>query len=339
MTFSIRDATTADLPMITKIYSDCVLSGTASYEITPPGLAEMANRHAGIVEKGYPYIVAIGDDGTFLGYAYASAFRTRPAYRWLVEDSIYIAQEARGRGVGKALLKELLARCEAQGFRQMVAVIGGASPASVALHRGLGFELTGTLKGTGFKHDKWLDTVLMQIALGEGNETEPDGYGVLSWNAVCGVIGVRLGDGTAQPSIDQLQNLVEYLEHLRQLMAALEDHPVGVDHRIGALLGRELGILLDPEQRHFAGTLEDRKHRFLAHVVDGVVLPLPLAHHAAVDPQDGIKLPTVKRNRCRIQVLAVFVETDDDACLLRLCAPWQIRLISHQSSNGYMSLA
>jgi L-amino acid N-acyltransferase YncA len=174
MTFSIRNATAADLPTITEIYRDSVLNGTASYEIAPPDLTEMTGRQTGIIEKGYPYIVAEAEDGSLLGYAYASAFRTRPAYRWLVEDSIYLAPEARGRGVGKALLKELLSRCEALGFRQMVAVIGGASPASVAVHKSLGFEMTGTLKGTGFKHGQWLDTVLMQIALGEGRETDPD---------------------------------------------------------------------------------------------------------------------------------------------------------------------
>lgn len=174
MTFRLRDATPADLPTITEIYRDSVLNGVASYEITPPDQNEMTGRFEGITEKGYPYIAAENENGTLLGYAYASAFRTRPAYRWLVEDSIYLAPEARGKGVGKALLKELLARCEALGFRQMVAVIGGASPASVALHRGLGFELTGTMKGTGFKHGKWLDTVLMQIALGDGKDTDPD---------------------------------------------------------------------------------------------------------------------------------------------------------------------
>lgn len=174
MTFSIRNATAADLPAITEIYRDSVLNGTASYEITPPDLTEMTSRQSGIIEKGYPYIAAEAGDGSLLGYAYASAFRTRPAYRWLVEDSIYLAPEARGKGVGKALLKELLIRCEALGFRQMVAVIGGASPASVAVHKSLGFEMTGTLKGTGFKHGKWLDTVLMQVALGEGKESDPD---------------------------------------------------------------------------------------------------------------------------------------------------------------------
>jgi len=174
MTFSIRNATAADLPAITEIYRDSVLNGTASYEITAPDLIAMTSRQSGIIEKGYPYIAAEAEDGSLLGYAYASAFRTRPAYRWLVEDSIYLAPEARGKGVGKALLKELLIRCEALGFRQMVAVIGGASPASVAVHKSLGFEMTGTLKGTGFKHGKWLDTVLMQVSLGEGTETNPD---------------------------------------------------------------------------------------------------------------------------------------------------------------------
>lgn len=174
MSFRLRDATPADLSYITEIYRDSVLNGTASYEITPPDQAEMSDRFRGIKEKGYPYIAAEAEDGTLLGYAYASAFRTRPAYRWLVEDSIYLAPQARGKGVGKALLKELIIRCEALGFRQMAAVIGGASPASVAVHKSLGFEMTGTMKGTGFKHGKWLDTVFMQIALGEGTETAPD---------------------------------------------------------------------------------------------------------------------------------------------------------------------
>ncbi|TWF50216.1 GNAT family N-acetyltransferase [Neorhizobium alkalisoli] len=174
MTFHLEDATAADIAAITEIYRDSVLTGTASYEITPPDEAEMASRFEAITAKGYPYIAARDEDGALLGYAYASAFRTRPAYRWLVEDSIYLAPAARGRGVGKALLKELLVRCEALGFRQMVAVIGGASPASVGVHKSLGFEMTGTLKGTGFKHGKWLDTVLMQIELGDGKATDPD---------------------------------------------------------------------------------------------------------------------------------------------------------------------
>ena len=174
MSFHLRDVRLADLPAITAIYRDSVLHGTASYEIVPPDEEDMAARLEAITAKGYPYIVAEATDGGILGYAYASAFRTRPAYRWLVEDSIYLSPDARGRGIGRALLRELLQRCEALGFRQMVAVIGGASPTSVALHARLGFVETGTLKGTGFKHGKWLDTVLMQIALGEGTTTPPD---------------------------------------------------------------------------------------------------------------------------------------------------------------------
>jgi L-amino acid N-acyltransferase YncA len=174
MTFTLRDARPTDLAHITAIYTDSVLNGTASYELDPPDQAEMEARFFAITAKGYPYIAAEDPQGLLLGYAYASAFRTRPAYRWLVEDSIYLAPEARGRGVGKALLAELITRCTALGFRQMVAVIGGASPASIAVHQALGFELSGTLKGTGFKQGRWLDTVLMQIPLGDGLTTDPN---------------------------------------------------------------------------------------------------------------------------------------------------------------------
>ena len=127
-----------------------------------------------IIDQGYPYIAAVDVDGMLLGYAYASAFRARPAYRWMVEDSIYMAPEARGRGIGKLLLAELVARCTTLGFRQMVAVVGGAHPASIALHAALGFEETGRLKGTGYKHGRWLDTMMMQRSLGDGTATDPD---------------------------------------------------------------------------------------------------------------------------------------------------------------------
>ncbi|WP_454852465.1 N-acetyltransferase family protein [Rhizobium binxianense] len=174
MLFSLRDATLSDIAAITAIYGEAVLNGTSSYEITPPSEAEMTARFTAIVGQDYPYIAATGEDGALLGYAYASAFRTRPAYRWLVEDSIYLASQARGKGIGRALLAELMSRCEALGFRQMVAVIGGASPASIALHRAAGFAETGLLKGTGYKHGRWLDTMIMQRPLGEGIETDPD---------------------------------------------------------------------------------------------------------------------------------------------------------------------
>jgi phosphinothricin acetyltransferase len=174
MVTAIRMLTTDDLPAVTAIYAQAVLHGTASYELVPPGLDEMTARFMTITSKGYPYIAAVNSEGDLLGYAYASAFRTRPAYRWLVEDSIYVAEHARGLGVGKALLQTLVSRCEALGFRQMVGVVGGASEASVAVHRSCGFTLAGRLNGTGFKHDLWLDTIFMQRPLGEAQTTKPD---------------------------------------------------------------------------------------------------------------------------------------------------------------------
>ena len=174
MPLEIRDLTLSDLSAVTAIYADAVENGTASYELVPPDLQEMTGRYQALKAKGYPYLAALDESGTLLGYAYASAFRTRPAYRWLVEDSIYINPSTRGRGVGKALLTELLQRCESLGFRQMVAVIGGASEASMAVHRSCGFEMAGRLVGTGFKHGLWLDTVFMQKALGAANTAAPD---------------------------------------------------------------------------------------------------------------------------------------------------------------------
>ncbi|WEZ82142.1 GNAT family N-acetyltransferase [Rhizobium sp. 32-5/1] len=173
MTLSLRDAILADLPVITAIYSESVMNGVASYEMTPPDETEMAERFATITGNGYPYIVAQDEAGKVLGYAYASAFRTRAAYRFLVEDSIYLAPEARGKGVGKRLLADLIERCTVLGFRQMVAVIGGAHPASVAVHLAAGFEHGGLMKGTGFKHGRWLDTIIMQLALGGGTQSDP----------------------------------------------------------------------------------------------------------------------------------------------------------------------
>ncbi len=173
MPFHLRDVTPADIPDIAAIYGESVLNGVASYEIDPPSQEEMASRFKAITDNGYPYIAAIDEDGRLIGYAYASAFRTRPAYRFLVEDSIYLAPQARGRGVGRALLQEIIARCTALGFRQMVAVIGGAHAASAALHRSLGFAEAGVLKGAGYKHGRWLDTALMQLELGEGLRSEP----------------------------------------------------------------------------------------------------------------------------------------------------------------------
>lgn len=171
MTFAIRDATLADIPAITDIYAECVDNGVATYELTAPDTDEMGRRFSTITGRCYPYVVATDASGSIQGYAYASPFRDRPAYSWLVEDSIYLAPTARGMGLGRALLVDLLARCESLGFRQMVAVIGGAHPASIGVHRSTGFDLIGTMPATGFKFGRWLDTTIMQRSLGEGQET------------------------------------------------------------------------------------------------------------------------------------------------------------------------
>ena len=169
----LRPSLPADLPAITAIYAHHVLHGTGTFELEAPDEAEMARRHADVTGKGLPWLVA-EDQGTVLGYAYANHFRPRRAYRFCLEDSIYLAPEAQGRGVGRLLLAELMARCEALGARQMLAVIGDAANAgSIGVHRTLGFEHTGVLKASGWKFGRWLDVVLMQKALGPGASSDP----------------------------------------------------------------------------------------------------------------------------------------------------------------------
>ena len=171
-----RPATPADLGRITEIYADAVVNGTASYELEPPPLAAMADRFAALASRGYPYLVAEEGAGNVLGYAYAGPFRTRPAYRFMVEDSVYVAPEARGRGIGRLLLEALIEATQALGFRQMVAVIGDgtAESASVRLHEGLGFRHEGRLRGSGYKHGRWLDTVFMRLEMNGGTRFPPD---------------------------------------------------------------------------------------------------------------------------------------------------------------------
>ena len=172
---TLRPARTTDLPQITDIYAHAVLNGTASYEYDAPSLEEMTRRFAAITQQNFPYIVA-QDEGRVLGYAYASHFRTRPAYRFIVEDSIYIAPDSQGQGIGTLLLGELLARCEALGFRQMIAVIGDAAVnlPSARLHSAMGFTECGRITGSGFKFNRWCDTLLMQRALNGGTDTLPE---------------------------------------------------------------------------------------------------------------------------------------------------------------------
>jgi L-amino acid N-acyltransferase YncA len=171
--FFIRPASFADIPAITAIYAEAVLTGTATFEIEPPDEAEMERRMKGLFEGGFPYLVA-ERAGTVLGYGYAGRYRERFAYRNTVEDSIYLAPEARGRGVGAAVLKALLDECESLEFRQIVAVIGdSANEPSIRVHRSAGFDLIGTFRDVGFKHGRWLDTVLMQKTLGKGGSQPP----------------------------------------------------------------------------------------------------------------------------------------------------------------------
>jgi phosphinothricin acetyltransferase len=150
-----------------------VLHGTASFEIDPPDLVEMKKRRAAVLDLGLPHLVA-ERDGRVVGYAYAGNWRPRPAYRFSVEDSIYIDKDAVGQGVGRALLPALIEECANRGKRQMVAVIGDAAQApSIRLHASCGFEMTGTLKSIGFKFGRWLDSVLMQRPLGPGATVPP----------------------------------------------------------------------------------------------------------------------------------------------------------------------
>jgi phosphinothricin acetyltransferase len=169
----IRPVDPADAAEIAAIYAHHVLHGTASYETVPPDAAEIGQRMARVLDHGWPWLVADDEHGTLLGYAYATQFRDRAAYRYVCEDSIYIRDDARGRGVGMALLAALVEACTAAGFRQMVAVIGGAEAASAALHARLGFAEAGRLAGIGRKQGRWLDTLYMQRALGAGSSTAP----------------------------------------------------------------------------------------------------------------------------------------------------------------------
>ena len=170
---SIRPAAPADIAAVTRIYAEAVRHGTASFELEPPDETEMARRFRSLLEGGYPYLAA-ETDGTVVGYAYAGPYRPRPAYRFSVEDSIYIDPSAQRRGIGRALLERLIADATGLGFRQMIAVIGDSSQTpSIELHRALGFRLIGAIENVGFKFDRWLDTVLMQRALGPGATTKP----------------------------------------------------------------------------------------------------------------------------------------------------------------------
>jgi L-amino acid N-acyltransferase YncA len=179
MAAEIRAAIPADAAAIQTIYAHHVLHGTATFEEVPPDLSEIVRRRAEIVGRGLPYVLAEYGDRV-LGYAYAGPYRARSAYRFTLEDSIYLAPDATGRGLGRRLLERVIADCTAVGARQLVAVIGDSgNAASVALHARLGFAHAGTLRSVGFKFGRWLDTVQMQLALGAGDGTLPQRHGRL----------------------------------------------------------------------------------------------------------------------------------------------------------------
>jgi len=169
----IRPASEADLPAITEIYAHAVRYGTATFELDPPDLAEMTRRFRTLLDGGFPYLVSTVE-GQVIGYAYAGPYRPRPAYRFTVENSIYLQPSTHRRGIGLQLLKRLIPECETRGYRQMIAVIGdSANAGSIGLHTRLGFEMIGTHRNVGLKFGRWLDTVMMQLALGEGGSTVP----------------------------------------------------------------------------------------------------------------------------------------------------------------------
>ena len=173
MTLEIVEADLSHVPALQAIYAHWVTTGLASFEEIPPDIAEMDRRRREVQAKGLPYLAAV-EGTTLLGFAYLGPYRTRPAYRFAVEDSVYVAPGAHGRGVGRALLGRLIALAEARNLRQMVAIIGdSANHASIGLHEALGFGRTGVLRSVGFKHGRWVDSVVMQRALGAGDGALP----------------------------------------------------------------------------------------------------------------------------------------------------------------------
>jgi L-amino acid N-acyltransferase YncA len=169
----IRPAIASDLPSVTEIYADAVRFGTATFELVPPDLAEMTRRFQALMDGGFPYFVAVLE-GRVAGYAYAGPYRPRPAYRFAVENSVYLQPASHRRGIGRQLLQRLISECEARGFRQMIAVIGdSANAGSIGLHTKCGFQMIGTHPSVGLKFGRWLDTVTMQRELGDGASTVP----------------------------------------------------------------------------------------------------------------------------------------------------------------------
>jgi L-amino acid N-acyltransferase YncA len=174
MSLKVRDSLPTDVPAITAIYGHAVLHGSASFELDPPDAAEIARRRDALLAARFPYLVAQNAAGQVVGYSYAGTYRTRPGYRFTVENSVYVAPDCQGQGIGRALLPPLIVRCEHAGFRLMVAVIGdAANRASIRLHESCGFRHAGVLPAIGWKHGRWLDSVMMVRPLGPGASEPP----------------------------------------------------------------------------------------------------------------------------------------------------------------------
>jgi len=169
----IRPAGAADIPSITRIYADAVREGTGTFEIEPPDEAEMGRRHEALLGDNFPYLV-VEYAGAVAGYTYAGRYHVRPGYQWTLENSVYVAPRFQRLGLGRLLMRRLLAEAETRGYRQMLALIGDqGNVASIALHASLGFRRIGTLQSVGFKHGRWLDVVVMQRPLGSANSLPP----------------------------------------------------------------------------------------------------------------------------------------------------------------------
>jgi L-amino acid N-acyltransferase YncA len=174
-TARLRDAEAGDMAAVARVYAHWVESGLASFEYEAPDQAEMARRWREVTGSGFPFLVVEGIDGRLQGYAYAAPYRNRPGYRFTCEDSVYVARDAAGHGVGRSLLAALIGRCEAMRMRLMVAVIGdSANEASIGLHASAGFTTAGVLPAIGWKHGRWIDSVLMTRPLGEGAASAPE---------------------------------------------------------------------------------------------------------------------------------------------------------------------
>jgi len=173
-TVTIRTVEEQDFAAIQRIYEDQVLNGVSSWEEDPPSVEEIKTRGQNVVDGGFPYLVAM-EDKTLLGYAYASSYRGRVGYRFTVENSVYVSKKARGKGVGRLLMDALIGECTSLGFRQMIAVIGSSdNTASITFHETMGFDKVGVLPSIGFKFGRWMDSVIMQLSLGESDKTRPE---------------------------------------------------------------------------------------------------------------------------------------------------------------------